>query len=67
MSQCCVIPHTGDTPTCPMNGQVLKSIGRITVESLVRPEIKSELLSQPYYFCNAWIVTRYMSQHWVIT
>ncbi len=52
MSQCCIIPHTGDTPTCPMNGEVLKSIGRITVESLVRPEIKSELLPQPYYFCN---------------
>ena len=49
MSQCCVIPHTGDTPTCPMNGQVLKSIGRITVERLVRPEVKSELLFQPYY------------------
>ena len=53
MSQCCVTPHTGDTPTCLMNGQVLKSIGRTTVESLVRPEIKSKLLSQPYYFCNA--------------
>ena len=53
MSQCCVIPHTGDTPTCPMNSQVLKSIGIITVESLVRPEVKSDLMPQPYYFCNA--------------
>ena len=53
MSQCCVTLHTGDTPTCPMNGQVVKSIGKITIESLVRSEVKSELLPQPYYFCNA--------------
>ncbi len=53
MSQCCVIPHTGDTPICPMNGQVLKSIGKISVESLVKSEVKTELMPQPYYFCNA--------------
>lgn len=53
MSQCCIISHKGDTPTCPMNGQVLKSVGRKTVESLVKPEVKANLLPQPYYFCNA--------------
>jgi len=53
MAQCCVIPHTGDPPVCPMNEQVVKPVGRITVESLVKPEIKSDLLPQPYYFCNA--------------
>ncbi len=53
MTQCCIIPHTGDPPVCPMNEQVVKPVGRITVESLVKPEIKSDLLPQPYYFCNA--------------
>ncbi len=40
MSQCCSLPHTGDTPTCPMNGQVLQSVGRGTVESLIKLEDK---------------------------
>ncbi len=53
MAQCCVIPHTGNPPVCPMNEQVVKPVGRITVETLVKPEIKSQLLPQPYYFCNA--------------
>ncbi len=53
MAQCCVIPHTGNPPVCPMNEQVVKTVGRITVETLVKPEIKSQLLPQPYYFCNA--------------
>ena len=53
MEQCCSLPHTGDTPTCPMNGQVLKSVGRKTVESLIKPEVRMDLMLQPYYFCNA--------------
>ncbi len=53
MAHCCVLPHTGDTPTCPMNGQVLKPIGRNTVESLSTPEVTAALTPQPYYFCNA--------------
>ena len=53
MAQCCVIPHKGAPPVCPMNEQVVKPVGRITVETLVKPEIKSQLLPQPYYFCNA--------------
>ncbi len=53
MSQCCIISHKGNTPTCPMNGQVLKSVGRKTVESLVKPEALADLTFQPYYFCNA--------------
>ena len=53
MDQCCVIPHEGNPPVCPMNGQVLKPIGRKTVESLVKPEVNLNLTPQPYYFCNA--------------
>lgn len=53
MSQCCVVPHTGDPPTCPMNGQVAKPVGRKTVESLTKPEAKAALAPQPYYFCDA--------------
>lgn len=53
MANCCTIPHSGDTPTCPMNGQILKSIGRKTVENLIEPEVKVKLVPQPYYFCNA--------------
>ncbi len=43
MSNCCTIPHTGAVPTCPMNGQVTKPVGRKTVESLTRPEVKAAL------------------------
>ncbi len=50
---CCVIPHTGDNPTCPMNSQVTAPVGRQTLESLVRPEIKAELTAQSYFFCDA--------------
>ncbi len=53
ISDCCQIPHTGTPPTCPMNGQVVKSIGRKTIESLVSPELKKTLMPQPYYFCDA--------------
>ena len=50
---CCIVPHTGEIPTCPMNSQVTKPVGRQTVESLVKPEVKAELTPQPYYFCDA--------------
>lgn len=45
-------PHKGDVPTCPTNGQKTRPVGRATVENLVRPEFASELVPQPYYFCN---------------
>ncbi len=53
MSSCCIIPHTGDIPTCPMNGQLTKPVPRKTVESLIKPELKIVLTPQPYYFCDA--------------
>ncbi len=53
MSECCVMPHSGEVPICPMNGQVTKPVGRKTVESLVKPEAKEALTPQPYYFCDA--------------
>ena len=53
MSECCVIPHTGDVPTCPMTGQPVRPIGRKTVESLIKPEVRAALTSQPYHFCDA--------------
>ena len=53
MSQCCVVPHTGSPPTCPMNGQGTGPVGRKTVESLITPQAKASLTPQPYYFCNA--------------
>ncbi len=53
MSDCCVIPHPGSPPTCPMNGGGTKPVGRKTVESLIRPEARTALTPQPYYFCNA--------------
>ncbi len=53
MSDCCMIPHTGDVPTCPMNGQVTKPVGRKTVESLIRREARAALTPQPYFFCDA--------------
>lgn len=53
MSQCCIIPHTGTPPTCPMNSQVTKPVGRRTVLSLVKPKVRERLTPQPYYFCDA--------------
>ncbi len=53
MSDCCLIPHPGSPPACPMNGEGTKPVGRKTVECLVRPEARTALTPQPYYFCNA--------------
>ncbi len=53
MPDCCVVPHTGEIPTCPMNGQRTKPVGRRTVESLTKPEAGRALTPQPYYFCDA--------------
>ncbi len=50
---CCIVPHVGDIPICPMNLQVTKPVGRQTVECLVKPEIKAQLTAQPYFFCDA--------------
>ncbi len=53
MSNCCIIPHKGSIPVCPMSGQVTRPVGRKTVESLVKAEFTATLRPQPYYFCNA--------------
>ena len=53
MSERCPIKHDGIPPVCPMNEEVVKPVGRITVESLVKPEIKPDLLPQPYYYCDS--------------
>lgn len=53
MSDCCVVPHEGDPPSCPMNDQVTRPVGRQTVEGLVRSEFIESLMLQPYYFCDA--------------
>ncbi len=53
MSYCCAMPHAGDIPTCPMNGQRTKPVGWKTVESLIKPEARGSLKPQPYYFCDA--------------
>lgn len=52
MQKCCVIQHEGAPPVCPMNEQVCKPVGRITLESLLKPETKASLTPQPYYFCD---------------
>ncbi len=36
-----------------MSGHPTRPVGRKTIESLVKPEIKVTLTPQPYYFCNA--------------
>jgi len=36
-----------------MNGHITKAVGRKTVESLIRAEVRSTLTPQPYYFCDA--------------
>ncbi len=48
---CCAIPHEGNPPACPRNGEGTRSVGRVTLESLLIPEVKKQLLPQPYYFC----------------
>ena len=53
MSPCCVVPHSGEVPICPLNGHETKPVGRKTVESLVRAEAKESLTPQPYFFCKA--------------
>lgn len=53
MSRSYIVSHTGDPPSCPMNGQVTQPVGRKTVESLIKPEVRGTLTPQPYYFCDA--------------
>jgi hypothetical protein len=53
MDKCCAIEHEGNPPICPMNGQVSKPVGRITLENLLKPAAKASLTPQPYYFCDA--------------
>jgi hypothetical protein len=53
MAHCCVMPHMGTPPSCPMNGQATKPVGRKTVESLVTSEARAVLTPQPYSFCDA--------------
>ncbi len=53
MAECCAVPHSGDPPSCPMNDQVTKPVGRKTVESLIKPEHAEALTPQPYFFCDA--------------
>ncbi len=52
MSECCILPHTGDPPECPMSGKRTRPVSRRTVESLVKPEVGAALTPQPYYFCD---------------
>lgn len=52
MARSPAVPHRGDVPTCPTTGQKTRPVGRPAVENLVRPEFASDLVSQPYYFCN---------------
>ena len=54
MTACCAIPHDGAPPTCPMNNQACKPVGRVTLESLLKPNAKQSLARQPYYFCDAF-------------
>ena len=53
IEHCCAIPHEGDVPTCPINGQVTRPVPHHTVERLVRSRVSAELRQQPYYFCDA--------------
>lgn len=52
MSDCCIVPHESNPPSCPMNDQVTRPVGRQTVESLVMVEHKKSLIPQLYYFCD---------------
>ncbi len=36
-----------------MSGKRTRTVGRITVESLVKPEVRATLTPQPYHFCDA--------------
>ncbi len=53
MSDCCAVSHSGQPPTCPTNGHAARPVSRRTVEHLTRPEVRSSLVPQPYYFCDA--------------
>jgi hypothetical protein len=53
MSPCCEASHNGETPVCPASGQATIPVSRKTVESLIKPELKTCLTPQSYFFCNA--------------
>lgn len=53
MPGCCESAPDGSPPTCPVSGRRTRSVGRKTVESLVKPEAKEALTPEPYFFCDA--------------
>lgn len=53
MAGCCAVEHDGNPPLCPINGQATRPVGRQTLNSLLKPNVKESLLPQPYYFCDA--------------
>ena len=45
--------HPEDAAACPTNGLRVRAVGRKTVESLVKPEVRASLKSQRHHYCDA--------------
>lgn len=52
MSSCCTLPATGEPDTCPVSGERGQPVARQTLEHLLRPEKRAEMIDQTYYFCE---------------
>lgn len=52
MSSCCTLRATGEPGSCGVCGERGKPVPRETLEHLLKPEKRAEIIDQPYYFCE---------------
>ncbi len=53
MASCCATSATGEPGSCPVCGERGMPVPRQTLERLLKPEKRTEIIDEPYYFCGA--------------
>ncbi len=53
MTSCCATSATGEPGSCPVCGERGTPVPRQTLEHLLKPEKRAEIIDEAYYFCGA--------------
>lgn len=53
MASCCATSATGEPGSCPVCGERGTPVPRQTLERLLKPEKRTEIIDEPYYSCGA--------------
>ncbi len=53
MTSCCATSATGEPGSCPVCGERGAPVSRQTLEHLLKPEKRAEIIDEPYYSCGA--------------